>query len=385
MRKGRKLWLFFTAILLLLALPRAAFAAEGSFASAKKVSFGKNVSGSLTETSPERWYSFTLPSSGRTMLHASSYTQRTNYRICDPSGKEVWSKENVRKSSSTGKSRIDETIDLKSGTYYLSVDSKYFLINRYYGKFVFRIDYTAADESFPETNRKEEPGLADSPAVSFGKTIRGQIAANEDQDAFRFTVPGDGIVTLKAKAGMRYLWYNLYDANGSQLWTRHAVWDSKSGSSYFTVSLALRAGKYYLAAAKDRYTGPYAFRLTYKKVDVTFPETDEKQNGSTDTAVRITPGQTVRGLIALNNETDYYKFSLSSAKTLRVQAAAYTKYIAYTILNSRGETVWSSTPRSSATSGKSRVDETARFSKGTYYFVAKKVGNNTGRYIFQLS
>ena len=184
---------------------------------------------------------------------------------------------------------------------------------------------------------------------------------------------------------MRYLWYIVYDANGSQLYSRHAVWDAKSKASFFTADLALRAGTYYLAAAKDRSTGPYTFRLSYKKTAVTFPETAEKQNDSTDTASRIDTGKTIRGLIALNNEKDYYTFTVSKAGSVRVQAAAYTKYIAYTILNSRGETVWSSTPRRGASSGKSRIDETASLARGTYYFFVRRVGDNTGRYLFRLS
>ena len=384
MKKGR--WLGFLALILLLfAFPLTAKAGDSSFASAKKAALGKNVSGSLTETYPERWYSFTLPASGRTVLHASSYAERTNYRIYDLSGNLVWSKNNLRKSDNTGRSRIDETIDLKGGTYYLCVDSKYLLVNRSYGKYVFRINFSAVKETFAETNRSENTGTAKASAISFGKTVFGQIAANEDQDAFRFRVPADGIVTLSARAEMRYLWYNLYDSNGTLLYTKHAVWDSRSGASFFTAELALRAGTYVLAPVKDRSTGAYAFRLACKKTPVTFTETAGHENGSLETAVRIAPGQTIRGLIALNNDKDYYRFTVSGSVKARVQAAAYTKYISYTILNSRGETVWSSTPRSRSASGKSRIDEPVRLSKGTYYFLARKVGDNTGRYLFRIS
>ena len=385
MKKRRCLGVLVFLLLFLCALPLTAAAAESSFASAKKTALGKNVSSSLTEAYPERWFSFTLPVSGRTILYASSLAEHTSYRLYDPSGSLVFRRDNVRKNESTGKSRIDEVIDLKGGTYYLCVDSKYLLISRSYGKFVFRVNYTAVKETFAETNRSENIGLKNAPAVSFGTAVRGQIAVNEEQDVFRFRVPKDGIVTLSAKAEMRYLWYIVYDANGSQLYSRHAVWDAKSKASFFTADLALRAGTYYLSAAKDRSTGPYAFRLSYKKTAVTFPETAEKQNDSTDTASRIDTGKTIQGLIALNNEKDYYTFTVSKAGSVRVQAAAYTKYIAYTILNSRGETVWSSTPRRGASSGKSRIDETASLARGTYYFFVRRVGDNTGRYLFRLS
>ncbi len=385
MQRGRWLWIIALVVFLILSAPRVVGAAEGGGSSAKDVSLGKNVSSQLTETYPERYFQFSLPSSGRVVLHASSYAERTNYRIYDPSGNLIWRRENVKKSDGTGKSRIDETIDLKGGTYVLLVDSKYLLINRYYGKFIFRINYTPAKETFAETSRSEEPGMAKAPAVSFDAAIHGQISANEDQDIFRFTVSKPGIVTLTAKIWMQNLWYNLYDANGTQIYVKHMRWNAKNGVGFFTADLALLPGSYYLTAAKDRSTGPYAFRLSFKSTAVTFPETAKSQNNSTESASRISLGKTVRGLIALNNEADYYRFKLSTGKKIRIQAAAYMKYISYKIINSRGETVWSSTPLQSSASGKSRIDETASLAKGTYYFIAKKVGDNTGRYLYKLS
>lgn len=227
--------------------------------------------------------------------------------------------------------------------------------------------------------------MAKAPAVSFDAAIHGQISANEDQDIFRFSVSKPGIVTLTAKTWMQNLWYNLFDANGTQIYVKHARWNSKNGVGFFTANLALLPGTYYLAAAKDRSTGSYAFRLSFKSTAVTFPESAKSQNNSTENASQLSLGKTVSGLIALNNEADYYTFKVSGSKKIRIQAAAYIKYISYKIINSRGETVWSSTPLQSSTSGKSRIDEPASLSKGTYYFVVKKVGDNTGRYLFKLS
>lgn len=383
MKRVRWLWVLAVVIFVLGAHPARVWAAEGDNAAAKTAKLGKNVSSQLTEAYPERHFTFTLPSSGRTVLHATSYAERTNYRIYDPAGNVVWKKESVKKNTATGKSRIDETIDLKGGTYTLYVDSKYLLINRYYGKFVFRINYSSVKETFAETGKSEVTELSKAPAVSLNKTVYGQIAANEDQDIFRFRLSSDGIVTFKANAAMRYLWYNLYDADGAQIFAKHAVWNAGSGRSSLNLALGLRAGTYYLAAAKDRSTGSYAFRLSFKKVAVSFPETGGSDNDSAENASKIQTGKTFYGLIALNNEADHYTFTLKSAKKLRLQAAAYTKYISYKILNSRGETVWSSTPRQSSASGKSRIDEPVSLAKGTYCFVVKRIGDNTGRYLFR--
>ena len=379
MRKGSGLGIRLLAFLLVLLLPRPAFAATGTQA----VKLGKNVSGALTETYPERRYTFTLPRSGRVALHATSATERVNYRLYTPSGDLVFRKEGVQRDEATGKSRIDETIDLQGGTYTLCVDSKYLLVQKYYGKFVFRINYKAAAETFAETNKAEKEDISSANAVSFGQTIRAQMSANEDRDIFRFRLSAAGRVSLRAKAQVKYLWYNLYDANGKEIWTKHAVWNSGIGTSYVEENLDLLPGTYYFAAAKDRSTGTYAFRLAFRKVAVvSFAETAGKNNDTLETAMKISVGKTVRGFLALTNEKDFYRFKVASGKEVRVQAAAYMKYISYKIINSRGETVWSAQPNWGSASGKSRIDEKVKLSKGTYYFLAQRVGTNTGRYLF---
>lgn len=99
----------------------SASAAGSSMSNATSISFGQSYSDSITDSSTQDFYKFTMSSSGKINIKLTAYIYCKSYHIYDSNGKDVWHLTSKYWNDVSKKYDMDENIDLSSGTYYFAV------------------------------------------------------------------------------------------------------------------------------------------------------------------------------------------------------------------------------------------------------------------------
>ena len=209
-------------------VPITAKAAGNSFAAATSFTLGRTVNGSITKTNTVDYYTFTLSSSGKVKLTASSEME-TVYRIYASSNTNNYI---YYKSSES----FTDAIELKSGKYYL-------MIKPYYpsdtGVYSFSTSFTSANETFKESFDKDDDTIAKANSISLGTSYKGHLAINDNVDMYAFTMPSSGSLTFSANSEMDTV-YRIYASSNTNSYIYY-----KSSESY-SETIELKSGKYYL-------------------------------------------------------------------------------------------------------------------------------------------
>ena len=373
----KKLWLILTmSVLLMIGSTVTASAAGDSISSATDISLNTSYSGSISSSNTTDVYKFTLSTSGEITLTSTAYMKFVYYYIYDADGNTLWNT-GLSWDSTSEQITVDETFDLTSGTYYFAVKQN----NAATGDYTFQIDFTSAGESFAETQGGVNNSIAASQSISIGTTYTGQIAENDDQDIYKFTLSTSGEVTLTSTAYMKFVYYHIYDADGDSLWDTGLSWNSTTEQITVDESLDLTAGTYYLAVAKNNAsTGKYTFKISFTSASESFAETQGGNNNKLATADSISLNKTYKGQLAVNDTKDFYKFTISDDNVITVTSTAYMKFIYYHIYDSDGDTVWSKGASCSSTTGEITLSESVTLSAGTYYLAVSQNNACTGNY-----
>ena len=231
-------------------------------------------------------------------------------------------------------------------------------------------------------------------AISFDKTYKGSITDSNTVDFYKFTIKSSGEVTVKVQTKMERMNVGLYygDFATSSVFYERITWDSvsKIGNQSFTYNLA--AGTYYFKALRGSYfdtvyNGDYSFIITYKSSNESFAETFDGVYNSFDDAHALKLNTKYVGFIAVNDEMDYYKFTLSSKSKVTIVTNSFFEEIFYYLYNSDGEQIdrqkisWNSNVKKGSGTFSYELE------KGTYYFVAANNQNyrKYGSYDFTIN
>ena len=106
-----------------------------------------------------------------------------------------------------------------------------------------------------------------SRSVSVGKTYKGQIAANDEKDFYKFSIESSGRITIDFEAyisDLKFWVYNeegdcIYDKGGSW-YSEYFHWDSVTCKIEQDIELDLTKGTYYVCFGKCT-TGNYSFTV----------------------------------------------------------------------------------------------------------------------------
>ena len=354
--------------------------AGSSIATATSISLGKTYQGMVSETNKKNYYKFTIPSSGRVTNTAIAHAGGINYFIYDSAGNEVYHGD-PGWNSTTGQSSVDDTIDLTKGTYYFAV-----IYSWMDGSYSFNLSFGSANESFTETNGGTNNSMARANGISLNTSYKGQIAGNDTIDYYKFTIGSSGRITNYATAEIATINYYIYDTSGNELYHGYSERNSVTGQSSIEDTIDLTKGTYYFAVAQNYGTGNYSFKLQFVSAGESFTETGNGTDNTMATARNISLGKTYKGQIAVNDDKDYYKFTVSSTGRYVNTATAYMRGVNYYIYDLsghevyHGDAVWNETLRYSSITDKFELE------KGTYYFVVTRyLDYGNGNYSFKLS
>ena len=355
-------------------------AAGDSMSSATGISIGINYSGSITESNNKDFYKFEINSSGRVRLSAMAGMGTVYYRIYDSEGNQLWSSDPAW-NSTTQLISTDEYIDLTKGIYYFVVEKKWNCT----GNYSFKLGFTSANESFTETGSGTDNTLFTANNVSVNTNYNGQIANNEGKDFYKFTLPSSGRIVLTGTAGIKTVYYRIYNNEGNQLWSINPEWNGTTQLISTNKYIDLTKGIYYFVVEKKwDCTGNYSFKLDFTSANESFTETGFGNNNLLSSANTIALNKQYYGQLAENDEKDFYKFTLKSTTQISFVATAKMEYVSYSIYDKSGNYLSGGERDWNYNTGKISISEKIQLKAGTYYIAFEKHYGYTGPYTFKL-
>lgn len=235
---------------------------NNDIASADKISTGKTYKGQIAINDDKDLYKFTLSSSGKINIRLDAKIYKTNYYLYNENGETVWQSTYRYWNGTTEVMSMNENIDLIKGTYYFAITR-----NDGTGNYNFKIGFTSAGESFAETLTHKNNDIASADEIVIDKTYKGQIAANDNKDLYKFKLGKTTKAKIKAVANIYKLNYYLYDQNGNTVWSRtYVYWNNTTQKSTIEETLDLSAGTYYFAVERIDGTGNYSFYINHTHI-----------------------------------------------------------------------------------------------------------------------
>ena len=360
---------------------RAAYSAGNTMSDAANIFIGSSYHGTISETNSEDWYRFPLNSSGRVTLTAMAEIAWIYYEIYDSAGNMLWSI-NPSWNDTTKIISTSETIDLTEGSYYFVIKKSLDCT----GNYSFQLAFASSGESFAESEDGSDNTIYTANLISLNKKYAGQLAVNDEKDFYKFTLTSSGRITFTAAAEITWIYYEIYDSAGNMLWSINPSWNDTTKIISTSETIDLTEGSYYFVIKKSLdCTGNYSFQLAFASSGESFAESEDGSDNTIYTANLISLNKKYAGQLAVNDEKDFYKFTLASSGRITLTAAAEITWINYEIYDSAGNPLWGIAPSWNDITKISNTSETIDLTEGSYYFVVKRYFDCTGNYSFTIS
>ncbi len=372
------------AVTMLFSFAVTGFADDGlPISTAQNVRLENTYNGMLTEDSDKIFYKFTLSESGYIDLILEASIEEYRVSLYNSDGEKMWYSDVIYWNSTTKKSQYSPNFNLVAGDYYFSVNK----CDECTGSFSFKIAFKSAQESFAESTSVNNNTLENANKIDFGTKYTGQLAFNDDKDIYKFEIDKSGRVSFSMIANIYRIYCYIYNSNGNTIWDSGRIeWDGRSEQSQSSYSFDLVAGTYYFCVNKEsNSTGIYTFNASFLSAGESFEESQSNIAGDIDSAFAVEFSSKYTGQIALNDDDDYYSFTLSESGRISINVTAVMANVYYHLIDKNGNLIWDS--------GRVRWDErsgqsqnTYKFSlvAGDYYFRVGKTYGSTGNYNFKI-
>lgn len=228
-------------------------------------------------------------------------------------------------------------------------------------------------------NAEAGSDIDNATSISLNTKYTEALSDNNDADFYKITLNEAGLFNIKGIFRTSHVRWRIYDDFGSRLDYETDSIDNLSQRGTFDNFWYLTKGTYYISIDRDGYrtTGAYSFTLTHKSANESFVEDQGGSNNNSDDANQIALNKTYKGQLALNDEEDWYKFTVPKKETVKVIGRAQhdINWKMYEEVDGIMTSVWE---RGWSDSVESDIDLNA----GDYYLVVYK--GNSANYQFKL-
>lgn len=227
-------------------------------------------------------------------------------------------------------------------------------------------------------NAEAGSDIDDATSISLNTKYTGALSDNNDVDFYEVTLNEAGLFSIKGIFRTNRIRLRLYDAFGEKLYGDWWGIDSLSQRGTFEHSWNLTKGTYYISVDRDgsNTTGVYSFTLAHKSANESFAEDQGGSNNNSDDANQIALNKTYKGQLALNDEEDWYKFTVPKKETVKVigRAQEDVRWKIYEEADGIMTSVWDRWNDS--------LESDIDLNAGDYYLVVYK--GNSANYQFKL-
>ena len=236
---------------------------DNSIATANSISPKTTYKGQIAFNDTVDFYKFVLSTSSAVTLDVNGALRELYVTIYDEEGNQI--ADNSPDWNSSGQIVFNRIYTFTKGTYYIKISKGYYSYDDNYGNYSFKYTTSSANETFAETKGGIDNSIATANKISLGKTYKGQIAFNDLDDYYKFSV-SDNKININVNGKVSELYIRIYDANGSEVFYESASANDSGSISYFN-QITLTEGTYYLRISKGYYSsdnnyGNYSFTVS---------------------------------------------------------------------------------------------------------------------------
>ena len=248
------------------------------------IKFNKEIIGHHAYNDPEDIYRVVIKKAGRISVRVIPSPSTSGIIFMDGQGNEI----PTYVSETEDEEGFTYGIDLTPGTYYLkctqSSPGKYSAVHPYkyeaYGEYKFKVSFKNAKETYTYSNNSiAEVKGKKIEAVPLTKTIKGQLASNDEYDYYKVYIPktGDYNITIKEDSnyfshGHPFSFNSLMKKDGTVIRADLESTDNPDPPQVTYFYRGLKKGTYYMQFFEDDYyskkTGPYSFIIKPAPVTV---------------------------------------------------------------------------------------------------------------------
>lgn len=206
--------------------------------------------------------------------------------------------------------------------------------------------------------------FASARELSFDTSIAEDMSMDDNVRYYKFSVSEASELIVRGKAIDYYATISIYDAANTEIYKR-------GGNSQFSDSIFVTGGSYYL---KMECSGNISFIVTSNALQESFRETQDNNNDTLSNAAPIELKKKYKGVLASNDDIDYYKFSVPSVGKVNFNLTNATDgNLKYAIYDNSTNMVASDEVYSNQ-KGTKEIKLTA----GSYYLAVTKADSNRG-------
>ena len=220
-----------------------------------------------------------------------------------------------------------------------------------------------------ETNEAPERVLStenknSAQEISLDSAYTDTLSSSNTSYYYKFTIDSSGDVMVYTYFYMDYVYIYVYDEDGNIMWSTLASDGSQE-------ELMLNAGTYYVAFVRcgSSNSGKYVFAVLFSSAQESFAET---AGGSNETIAQASVLSSLddqyKGLIALNETQDCYKFVMNQSGNMTFTVSANIQYLCFELLDENEETLFSCEEIWDS-SEMVEIEESIDLEEGTYYLI----------------
>lgn len=213
--------------------------------------------------------------------------------------------------------------------------------------------------------------------LTFNSSIADETSSSDSKRYYKFSLSDASVLTVGGnKTSNDNLTVTIYDKFRTPVYQYSREWNDGWA---FSTTIYLTGGDYYLGVDS---VNTYSMLVSCDSLCESFVETQDTNNNSSNTASDISVGSQYKGVLACNDDKDYYKFTLTDQSKLTVNITNSAEdTLKYTIYDSFVNSSYTDT-----ISENKKAEETVTLAAGTYYLAIKKENSDAnGSYNFTLS
>jgi len=212
----------------------------------------------------------------------------------------------------------------------------------------------------------------------FGVSMAGTFTESDNKRYYKFSLSQASRLDLgvERSRGLSYMYINIYDSSQTEI---YSTWSTDG--SFSLDPIYLTGGDYYMMISVDR-DQTFSFVANMDSMGETFTETQDANNDMASNASPISLKKKYKGVLAQNDDIDYFKFNISSTGKITINLTNSTSYKAkYAIYDQSLNMAYTNTVGSNQ-----KASQLIPLNKGSYYLAIAKedVNKGTGSYTFSI-
>ncbi len=369
------------------------------FSTVMSYTLNTTKSGTISKSNRQDIYKFTISSSGKVNINFNGSMERIHLEVYNLNGERLGS-EYFNWDKTLEQIIVADDIELVKGSYYFIVDAPS-ISSIYNGSYSFKLSLTKSNESFVETESNNDNSMATANKVSLNTTYKGQIAANEKRDFFKFNLSSTRQLRIAFTGYMKGIFIKIYNTNGEQVFREFETCNYSTGKITLSESVNLTKGSYYFVVEKgldsltsSDYDGNYSFsvgifvgkvsgfkvssissttvKLKWNKVSNAQGYIIYKYDTKKKTYVRVAKTKTTANTYTVSKlkSGTSYKFAVKAYETVDGKEVTSSKFPTVTVITKLPKVVNGTT-----TVGKNSVKLTWKKTTGAQGYIVYKYNN----------